>query len=104
MAAVGIRVMVVVMVRGKMDAVGLFQGLGIHHFFGGSLAANDTVERIHAAGVSIDHGKVVRDKDHREPSSSVHLGDEFVKVGLTRGVYTGRGFIEQEQFGLVEET
>ena len=31
------------------------------------------------------------------------LGDEFVKVGLTRGVHTGGGFIEQQQFRLVEE-
>jgi hypothetical protein len=101
MAAVGMRVLV--LVRGEMNAVGLPEGLCVHHFFGSALAANDAIEGVNSTGVAIHHGKVVRHENYRESPASMHFGDEFVEVGLTGGIHSGGWLIQQQQFRLIEQ-
>jgi hypothetical protein len=102
-ASVNMRVVVVMMIRRDVDAVGLLERLGVHDFSGGAFAADDAVERVNPGGVAEDHGEIVRDENDGEFVAFVNGGDEFVEIGLAGGIHAGGGLVEEEQLGFGEE-
>jgi hypothetical protein len=87
-----------------VDAVGLFERVGIHDVLWGAFTANDSIERIHPGGMAIDHRQVVRNEDDGQMMPLLDFRDQIVKGLLTRQIHPGGRLIEQEQLGFPEQT
>src|ERR1043166_911867 len=95
--------MVVMPVRRDVDAVGLFERVGVQDLLRRTLAADYAVERVNPRGMPINHREIVRNQHDRQMAPRLNFGDQIVKSLLTGQIHAGRWFIQQEQFGFAQQ-
>src|SRR6266496_5738039 len=92
------------MVIGRhVNPVSLLQGIGVHHFFRVTFAADHSVERVNPRGMTIDHRQIMGDQDGRQMVSLLDSSDQIVKRLLALHVHARRRFIEEQQLRLAQQ-
>src|ERR1051325_3636373 len=95
--------MVMMVIRRDVNAVSFLERFGVHDVSRRAFATDFAVQRVNPGGVAKNHREIMRNKNDGEFVRLVDGGNQLVKGLFAWCVHTCGRFVEEKEFGIVQE-